>query len=194
MARKADSGDTKEIIRACAIEMFREKGFKNVTIMQICEAAGVTKRTFYYHYNSKDDLIYGLIDNSGRKAEKLLDALTQTQSNIGILWALMSVYRIDTSNYGPEITRQIYIHALEGTDEDFPYSTYLFQTAVKTVANAQKAGELKNSAPPEDITFALYHAFRSISITWAAQNGSLDLIAGFRQVFSVILGVDQSQF
>lgn len=194
MARKADAGDTKEIIRTCAIDMFREKGFKNVTIMQICEAAGVTKRTFYYHFNSKDDLIYGLIDNSGRKAEKLLDALAQKQSNIGILWALMSVYSIDTSNYGPEITRQIYIHALEGTEENFPYSTYLFQTAVKTVDNAQKEGEIKNTAPPEDLIFALYHAFRSVAITWASQNGSTDLISGFRQVFSVILGVEQSQF
>ena len=37
---------TKERIHKCAMELFTSFGFENVTIVQICEAAGVTKRTF----------------------------------------------------------------------------------------------------------------------------------------------------
>ena len=41
--------------------MFKENGYENVTVLQICKAAGITKRTFYYHFSSKDEIIHGIL-------------------------------------------------------------------------------------------------------------------------------------
>lgn len=184
------SKDTKERIRECAIELFKENGFENVTVVQICEAAGITKRTFYYHYNSKDELLYGITGYLGVKAESLLDSLAAQQTNVGMLWTLMSVYGINSADYGPNIIRQIYVHMVQGkANEKFPYTMYLYNTVVKTIDNAQRAGEISNPLPPEDIAFALYHGFRSVTITWAAEDGSFDLVKEIHRVFDVVLGI-----
>jgi AcrR family transcriptional regulator len=47
----------RERLLATAIELFYRNGFVAVGIDQIIESAGVTKTTFYKHFESKDDLI-----------------------------------------------------------------------------------------------------------------------------------------
>lgn len=184
-----ETSDTKGRIRECAISLFKEYGFENVTVVQICEAARITKRTFYYHYKSKEELLYGITDYLGVKAESLLDSLAVQQTNIGILWALMSTYSIKSAEYGPNIIRQIYVHMIQGKDDEkFPYTMYLYKTVVKTIENAQRAGEIANTSSPEDIAFTLYHVFRSVTITWAAEDGAFDLVKEFRRVFDAVLG------
>lgn len=190
MQKEKNSTNTKEKIRECALELFKEQGYDNVTIVQICKSAGVTKRTFYYHYESKDELLYGLTDYIGEQAEQLLDSLVSQQTNVGMLWELMSVYCIHSEKYGPKIIARLYIHILQGgTSEDFPYSTYLYKTVVRTIQNAQLAGEIHNKSTPEEIAFTLYHAFRSVMFTWAAASDRFDLEGNFRKVFDVILGI-----
>ena len=195
MPSRKEGLNTRQTIQECALELFKQYGFDNVTVVQICEAAGVTKRTFYYHYNSKDELLYGLTDYMGYLAEELLSTLAEQQTNVGMLWTLMSVYSINSTKYGAAIIRQIYIHNIRGdVDESFPYSTYLYHTAVKTLENAKLAGEINNPSKAEELAFALYHAFRSVTVTWAAANGGFDLVEAFRQVFSAILGIEADSF
>lgn len=190
MTQKVTYSETKNRIQECAIELFKQYGYDNVTVVQICEAAGITKRTFYYHYESKEQLVNGITDYLGVKAEHFMDALTSQQTNVGMLWTLMSVYSINSVDYGPSIIRQIYVNAAQGkANEHFPYTMYLYNTVIRTIGNAQKTGEISNMAPPEDVAFALYHCFRSVTMTWAAENGAFDLLQDFRRVFEVVLGV-----
>ena len=198
MASKNDSNgavNTKDKIQQIAIELFQQHGYENVTINQICSAAGITKRTFYYHYSSKADLLHGLIDMMGIQAENLLDSLAEQHTYIGTLWTLMSVYAIHSANYGPEIIRQLYAITIQGeTEEDFPYSTYLYNTVVKTLKNAGEAGEIQNPVEPEDLAFALYHGFRSVSMTWASTGGAFNEIEAYRSIFSATLGIPKDSF
>jgi AcrR family transcriptional regulator len=62
MARKT-AGATKERILEAAYKLFYRKGFGRVAIDDIAEQAGVTKRTLYYHYKSKDDLLADVLDH-----------------------------------------------------------------------------------------------------------------------------------
>lgn len=45
-----------------AYEVFYKAGFNRASVDAIAEAAGVTKRTFYYHFDSKDALIAAVLD------------------------------------------------------------------------------------------------------------------------------------
>ena len=40
-----------------AIRLFREKGYETVSISNICDCFGVTRGSFYHHFNSKEDLL-----------------------------------------------------------------------------------------------------------------------------------------
>lgn len=188
---KRKFNNTKQHIQECAIQLFKEHGYDNVTIIQICEAAGITKRTFYYHFASKNEIMQHYSTYLAEKAENIVDALVDQKSYVEILWVLLntfSIYRDD----GVDILRQIYLYVLQGKNEkeaDFPYSTYLYETFARTIANAQKAGEIRNSSDPADLAFALQHLFRGVLFSWAAANGSFDLSERFRNVFDTLLGV-----
>lgn len=181
---------TKDFIRETAIQLFQANGFENVTILQICKEAGITKRTFYYHFKSKNDVLSDITDYLGIKAERLLTTMINQKMYIETLWQLMSVYCTDCQEYGPNIIKQIYILTLQNEQhKNFPYDTYLYDISLQLIKNAQKENEIENHQSPDDITFSLYHALRSVSITWAAQNGEFDLVDEFRKMFWIILNI-----
>ena len=54
-------GKTKERILQAAYELFYRRGFVRVGVDLVAEKAGVTKRTLYYHFKSKDHLLSDVI-------------------------------------------------------------------------------------------------------------------------------------
>lgn len=60
MARAADQ--TRKRILAAAYELFYRKGFVRVSVDEIAASARITKRTLYYHFESKDDLLATMLE------------------------------------------------------------------------------------------------------------------------------------
>ena len=54
--------ETKRRIIDAAYELFYKSGFARVGVDDIAEAAGVTKRTLYYHFDSKDALVAAVLE------------------------------------------------------------------------------------------------------------------------------------
>jgi AcrR family transcriptional regulator len=59
MGRKADT--TRQRILEAAYGLFYRVGFARAGVDEIADAAGVTKRTLYYHFRSKDDLLAAVL-------------------------------------------------------------------------------------------------------------------------------------
>jgi AcrR family transcriptional regulator len=55
-----------------AFEMFGRNGFHGVGLDRIIEEAGVSKQTFYNHFESKDDLVLAVLDHRHETESKLL--------------------------------------------------------------------------------------------------------------------------
>jgi AcrR family transcriptional regulator len=53
----ASSTPTRQRIVNAASKLFYDEGIKGVSVDAVAEKAGVTKRTLYYHFRSKDDLV-----------------------------------------------------------------------------------------------------------------------------------------
>lgn len=60
MARSAHQ--TRRSILEAAYELFYRKGFTRVGVDEIAALADVTKRTLYYHFKSKDELLASVLD------------------------------------------------------------------------------------------------------------------------------------
>jgi mycofactocin system transcriptional regulator len=70
--RRATSGRELE---SHALRLFAERGFEHTTVDDIAHAAGISRRTFFRYYASKNDLVWGGFDREvGRLAARLLDA------------------------------------------------------------------------------------------------------------------------
>jgi len=53
---------TKRRILDAAYELFYRKGFSRVGVDEIAAASGVTKRSLYYHFKSKDELLASVLE------------------------------------------------------------------------------------------------------------------------------------
>ncbi len=56
------ASDTRERIVAAAVKLFYSEGIRAVSVDAVAEKADVTKRTLYYHFDSKDDLIAAYLE------------------------------------------------------------------------------------------------------------------------------------
>ena len=50
--------ETRQRIADDAVELFLERGFANTTMEDVAVAAGVSRRTVYRHFSTKDDLVF----------------------------------------------------------------------------------------------------------------------------------------
>ena len=69
MGKKGDK--TKTAIRKAALVLFVQKGFKDVTMKDICEAAGLSRGGLYTHYGSTGQVFADIINElmSGLKSQ-----------------------------------------------------------------------------------------------------------------------------
>jgi AcrR family transcriptional regulator len=49
---------TRDALRETALEMFARQGFDDVTIAEVARAVGVTERTFYRHFPTKEAVLF----------------------------------------------------------------------------------------------------------------------------------------
>ena len=64
MARKKDSRSirTEAKIKECLLELLGTSRFSDITVSEVCRAAGITRVTFYQHYGSLADVLDELLD------------------------------------------------------------------------------------------------------------------------------------
>lgn len=84
MARWAP--DTRERLRAAAMQLFAERGFEATTVPDIVERAGVTRRTFFRHFGDKREVFFGDDEIPRLAAEMLADAPAEAPP-FSIAWA-----------------------------------------------------------------------------------------------------------
>lgn len=53
---------TRERILLAAMELFRKHGFHNTSLAQILRSASITKGGFYFHFKSKQELGFGVLE------------------------------------------------------------------------------------------------------------------------------------
>lgn len=76
--RERKRRETRLRIEDCATELILDRGFDQVTLEEICEKAGVSRRTFFNYFDSKDQAVTGTGINGIPQEE--LDRVSTTDS------------------------------------------------------------------------------------------------------------------
>jgi AcrR family transcriptional regulator len=61
---RAEGKDAREALLRAAADVFSERGFKDASVDEIAARAGYSKGALYWHFESKDDLFFALMDVS----------------------------------------------------------------------------------------------------------------------------------
>jgi len=62
--RDARMASMKETIKAVAVELFYKQGYFATSISEIAKGCGIQKASIYYHYSSKEDLLFFIMEST----------------------------------------------------------------------------------------------------------------------------------
>ena len=76
---------TREALVRAGLELFAERGYDNTTLAEIADAAGVSTRTIFAYFPSKEDILFSTLE---RMRDALVRALEQRPAGVDALTAL----------------------------------------------------------------------------------------------------------
>jgi AcrR family transcriptional regulator len=111
--RERKRRETSERIIEKGLKLFVKKGYDATTLDAIAEAAGISRRTFFYYFKSKEDLLLAAHDSGFREA--LRPAMLEEPSDQAPLDAVRNCLIKIASRYE---TREsvIYDHLMQSTE------------------------------------------------------------------------------
>jgi AcrR family transcriptional regulator len=172
--RERKKAETRAALRAAAVRLFLERGPAAVTVSDICEAAGVSARTFFNYFEAKEEALLPwdkhLIDDvitrlAARPAAEppltaVRHAIEQTLPSLTADTDRQARNRVLTAY--PEL-RAATVHGMIRN-----------QTRL-TDALAKRTGQTAGSLYPQLLTGAAVSAFRAALNVWAPETGTAGL-------------------
>lgn len=179
--RKEKAAETKRKIFETAVRLIKESGYNNVTISEICKAAGVAKGSFYVHYNSKEDIVRDsyytdMSEYIHRNYTAFLDAHSDVSCNERIIYFMN--LELEFAEYaGYEITCLAYTLNL-GTCIPGPSEHLTKREFTKGMYDAIQENSDKNTSKlsSNEIFHYFESVIRGIMATWCFSNNSFSIV------------------
>lgn len=121
--------ETRKHIKENACSLFAEKGFKQVTMKDICEAAKLSRGGLYCHYESTRQIFQEIIDDMMCRQDNEFDLrIKQNQSAVTILDDILEGYKNEMLDSQSSLSIAIYeyfsIHEIASQNNTL-YEQYL---------------------------------------------------------------------
>lgn len=184
----------KHTILVKAIELFKKNGFDNVTINEICEGCSITKRTFYYHYDSKKTLLLDYFSLVDEDIEITLKDIDNETTWLDKCWKVKRIYISGIANLNADILKNLIKIDMEQQNHMFnfmlndfdPNLKRLRQTVIEYTRKGQYAGEIDADTSAEDLSHCFASAFLGLAVNWSSTGGNYDLVEASKKYFDLI--------
>ncbi len=181
--RKLHAIETKKKIFEAARKLIDERGFENVSVDAIVEAAAVSKGSFYVHFDSKDELAATLVNDYTNLADinykAFLDTLPDHKSVIDVLILLAGkIADFLIASIGHENMRVLYKAHLAKTTSSMPalsYNREIYKLFTEVLEKGVRQGELREDITVDSLAKHLILAIRGITFEWCIRYPDFDL-------------------
>lgn len=178
---------SKEEIKQQALSMFQERGYQQVTIVDICNACQITKPTFYKYAGSKEELVLDLYDAT------ICNILTDPYLFIAVdthyEQLLMIFHHLiqETEKFGSDLFSQMLISNLSENHHSFDMRKNMTELCTLILQKAQEKGEISNPNPPDILYRTLAYSFMGFETSWCISKGQLNWAEEFFQGMNALL-------
>ncbi len=184
--------NSKATIKEIAYKLFQEKGYNNVSLKEIFAAAQISKTTFYYHFNSKEDLLEDFIAQPAPATLDTVNIVFSMDSRWEQLWYLSYITCIQIMEIGPSIYKQVFQINMENNKGTFDILNYKSASVlVSVVKKGQESGEFKNQTPAETLVQIAWLMYTGLLAQWCISNGEFNLAEREMELFQTIYQVDE---
>ena len=166
-----------ELILITAAALFREKGYVRATTRELGEAVGIRGPSVYYHYKTKDDILYGICVESLRRLTEQVEATAAIENPLDRLRSLIKTHVVnileDRDMHTTMLTELRFLTPERQRDVTQKRDAYegIIQSAI---ADAQRAGNVRMDIPSRQLTLALLNLL-NWTIFWFRPDGALSV-------------------
>lgn len=187
--------DIEKSIVQTAIGLFQKYGYNETSINAICTACGVTKGTFYYHFNAKSDIIFRYYEMLFQNILTIMPELLVIKDTKQKLWKIYE-YSIDNTVKltAPLLNAMIiadtengsgYFSALRCSKASEAHQIQLRLTR-ELVVQGQAEGVIQADKDP-DLLITTYNAIlMGMALDWSSSHGKYDQKKYLKQMFDIV--------
>lgn len=185
--QNSKSVETKEKILTTAFSLFTKNGYENVSINEICESLGLTKGAFYYHFNSKSDILIYRYQEEAVRIEHFYDSIS---SEVPLI-KLRKFYDQLIDFFQPDKLEELKLFfkvQIDSHYENFLGSSKVQrQLLAKIIKECQDSSDIRSDVPADLLADILSRYRFGLHIEWCIADGKFDLVHATQRDFEAIL-------
>jgi AcrR family transcriptional regulator len=169
------------------LQLFKEKGYDNVTVQDICNACSITKPTFYKYIANKEDLLQFYFKGN---LELILHEMKEMEKT-GDYWQVVRTSLMTTLDkslrISPDLLGKYYTFLLHTPKVPARYTSDVQKELVKVIGLAQQKGQILNESDPATLAMVLRNVELGYTLKWAMAKGSFELEPIYETMIADIL-------
>ncbi|MDO5376707.1 MAG: TetR/AcrR family transcriptional regulator [Clostridia bacterium] len=176
---KRANNRNRENILSAALELFKAQSYDEVTISDICKAAGCSNSTFYYQFGTKENLACSYMEYTELIREDVLAQLLSETRNMEKLWLIHETIISKCMELGPSLYGRICFLNLQSgafSPENTNTKDSVERLLIPLIKQGQKNGEIRNHSTAESIAHSVSALTTGAALMWCVSNGSYDLM------------------
>jgi len=189
MAQQERAVRTREAVIRAAAEAFADAGFLATSMADIFARAGVTKGALYFHFTSKEELAFAIIDAEEQAAGELIESVMSTDSpplqkliDISFRWA----HLIQSNPIVQAGLRMIIEQGTYSRPMPLPYNAWQ-ELSAQLLTQAQERGELERSVDVRNMAEFIVSSFTGAQIVSQVVSGHKDLVQRVERMWQLLL-------
>jgi AcrR family transcriptional regulator len=179
---------SREILET-ALRLFTEQGYDETTIAQIAREAGVSQRTLFRYFGTKEDLLGG---NQDRFGQVLTDTISELPAEAGVWEALRAgVAAVLTLHDSREqaLERFRLLHNTASLRAGWLEKRLRFQEdLLPLIETRMDAATGNEGAKARAVIATAFACLDAASITWVANDGKSDIMDLYDECLAAVRG------
>jgi AcrR family transcriptional regulator len=136
-----------------ARELFFEHGYSKVSASEIAQAIGISKKTLYKEFETKEDILRAVVLPKLKESAKLIDSILADRSMpfLDKLKEVMSMIGFQHQRVSPVLSRDVFIHAPDVWQEIHAVKQARFRKFGVLLEEGIERGVFRSDVPSEVI-------------------------------------------
>jgi len=174
--RDAKKAQVRQALYDAALTQFRDAGYEEASIAQICKAAGVAKGTFFNHFPTKAHILADWYDAAMQDAD--LKSSLSADAPLEACFLNMAENAVLLAGSDPVLWRAKHAYAPQSEDiqcSERETDLRVQAQATALVKSAQNRGEIRSDIKPEALAALYISTVTGVIRQWLSTGESFDL-------------------
>jgi AcrR family transcriptional regulator len=170
--RERRAAETRIKLFRCALQLFAERGFPNVTVEDITEAADVGKGTFFNYFETKDHVLGVIVEIQLGKVGQAAELAAKGKQTIHSVLHRLALGLAEEPGRSPELARAVIASFLASESVRAIIHRNMREgrkTIAAVVSAGQERGEIDSHLDNDKVALQLQQTMMGTVLLWSLQ-------------------------